>query len=262
MLKGIASGRTSYGRLPVLYAGFVSMISINNIKAKTGNFFHSITPDVYSGIVLAEELKSYLYSFRPFSINGGSWHSNGVASVNYNIKAQRFYIENKLTINKNLPVIRGSIQSHVAESFLQAKDVQLLQKFHLSINRIHYNIICDLRTLDLNIKKEGLIKLLTLPLNSDNRKLVEKELKLIMNQTDHKVDIQKHDVSIPLNGHLHFNCDSFHVENSYDASKLIGTIIGKYKIPEIIKEVNHFSLILIFIKRKLSGLLSKYLIPV
>ena len=210
MLKGIASGRTSYGRLPVLYAGFVSMISINNIKAKTGNFFHSITPDVYSGIVLAEELKSYLYSFRPFSINGGSWHSNGVASVNDNIKAQRFYIENKLTINKNLPVIRGSIQSHVAESFLQAKDVQLLQKFHLSINRIHYNIICDLRTLDLNIKKEGLIKLLTLPLNSDNRKLVEKELKLIMNQTDHKVDIQKHDVSIPLNGHLHFNCDSLH----------------------------------------------------
>lgn len=262
VLKGIASGRTSYGRLPVLYAGFVSMISINNIKAKTGNFFHSITPDVYSGIVLAEELKSYLYSFRPFSINGGSRHSNGHVSFSDNQNILRFYSENKLTINKNIPVIRGSIQSHIAESFLQAKEAHLLQKFHLNINRIHYNIICDLRSLDLNNKKEGLTKLLTLPLNSDNRKLVEKELKRIMNQTVHKEDIQKHDVTLPLNGHLHFNCDSLHVENSYDASKLIGTIIGKYKIPVTIKEVNYFSLILIFIKRKLSGLLSKYLIPV
>jgi len=262
VLKGIASGRTSYGRLPVLYAGFVSMISINNIKAKTGNFFHSITPDVYSGIVLAEELKSYLYSFRPFSINAASRHSNGVASVTDSIKAQRFYTENKLTINKNLPVIKGSIQSHVAESFLQAKDVHLLQKFHLNINRIHYNIICELRALDFNLQKEGLTKLLTLPLNSVNRKLVEKELKRIMNQTVHKEDIQKHDVTLPLNGHLNFNCDSLHVENSYDASRLIGTIIGKYKMPETIKEGNYFSFILIFIKRILTALLKKYLIPV
>ena len=262
ILKGIASGRTSYGRLPVLYAGFVSMISINNIKARTGNFFHSITPDVYSGIVLAEELKSYLYSFRPFSINAGSRHSNGIASVSDNKNAQKFFTENKLSINKNLPIIRGSIQSHIAESFLQAKDVHLLPKFQLNINRIHYNIICELRALDFNIQKEGLTKLLTLSLNSVNRKLVEKELKLIVNQIVHKEDIQKHDVNTPLNGQLHFNCDSLYVENSYDASKLIGTIIGKYKIPVTIKEVNYFSFILIFIKRKLSGLLSKYLIPV
>ena len=151
ILKGVANGITSYGRLPVLYSGFVSLKSILNIKKKTDKFFLSITPDVYSGIVLADELKSYLYSFRPFSINGGSSHSNGIASVSDNHKAQRFFTENTLGINQTIPVIRGSIQSHVAEAFLQAQKANLLSKYKLYLNRIHLNIFRELFSLECKL---------------------------------------------------------------------------------------------------------------
>ena len=104
LLRAVADGRTSYGRLPVLYAGFVSMGTIVAIKNKTGKFFHSITPDVYSGIVLADALPNYLYSFRPFSINGGSGHSNGIASVVHEQKALLFFTENSIKIHPNITI--------------------------------------------------------------------------------------------------------------------------------------------------------------
>jgi hypothetical protein len=260
-LKAIAKGRTSYGRLPVLYSGFVSFQSILNIKKKTGYFFHSITPDVYSGIVLAEELKTYLYSFRPFSISGGSRHSNGIASVTDDTKAQRFFAENKLEINQTIPVIRGSVQSHVAEAFLQAQKVNLLSDYRLNHDRIHLNIFNDLYSIDHALKKEGLERLLTLNLNSKNKKLVKREMEL-MNSCTNFVGIENMFSSqIPLNGHLRFNCDSFGVENSYDASKLIGTILGKYQMPESIKKGKFFSFVLIYIIRKISVIFSRYLFP-
>lgn len=261
VLKGVASGRTSYGRLPVLYSGFVSMNAINNIKKKTGDFFQSITPDVYSGIVLAEELKKYLYSFRPFSINGGSQHSNGISSVSDNNKAQRFYNENKLSINEKIPVIRGSIQSHVAESFLQAQNANLLKGFGLNYDRIHFNIYQELLVLNHELKKDGLLKLLSLQLNARNKKLVEKELfQLVNNKTDAKNHMSEV-FQMPLNGHLIFNCDFLNVENSYDASKLIGTLLGTYYLPKSFKKVNFVSFLLVYLKRKIDKICAKYLPP-
>lgn len=261
VLKGVASGRTSYGRLPVLYSGFISIESIINIKEKTGHFFQSITPDVYSGIVLAEELKTYLYSFRPFSINGGSYHSNGIASVSDKTKAQRFYNENKLSINDKIPVIRGSIQSHVAESFLQAQNANLLKGIGLNFDRIHFNIYQDLLVLDRDLKKDGLLKLLSLQLNVRNKKLVEKELFLIANnKADAKNDMSEV-FQMPVNGHLIFNCDSLNVENSYNASKLIGTLLGTYYLPKSFKKVNFVSFLLVYLKRKIDKICAKYLPP-
>ena len=118
ILNAVAAGKTSYGRLPVIYSGFVSIHSINNIKKKTGNFFHSITPDVYSGIVLAEEFNQYLYSFRPFSVNGGSAKSTGQTTMTNDERGKLFFTESSIGVHESMPIIRGSIQTHVAESFL------------------------------------------------------------------------------------------------------------------------------------------------
>jgi glycosyltransferase involved in cell wall biosynthesis len=257
ILKGVASGKTSYGRLPVLYSGFVSTNSINNIKKKTGLFFHSITPDIYSGLVLAEELKKYLYSFRPFSISGGSSHSNGISFLSVDVKGQRFFTENQLPINEKMPVIRGSIQSQVAESFLQAQKVNLLKDFILDFHRIHFNIFNELSVLNYALKKEGLMKMLTLELNKRNKKLVENELLLMETRKD---DFKTDNVALShmqLNGQLSFNCDMFHVCNSYDACHLIHTIIGKYYLPNAIKKITLTSYVLIYLQRKIA----KYLMP-
>jgi len=262
VLNGVASGRTSYGRLPVLYSGFVSMSSINNVKNKTGIFFQSITPDVYSGIVLAEELKTYLYSFRPFSINGGSSHSNGIASVSDNEKALRFFKENTLNINRKIPVIRGSIQSHVAESFLQAQQVKLLKGYSLKLSRIHNNIFKELFILEPSLKRAGLMQLLSLDLNSSNRRLVENELSLLENKPIENSMGNEVSYTHPQNSHLNFNCDTFNVNNSYDASKLIATMLGKYYFPNTIKKGTLTSFVLIYLQRKFTEKFYRFLLPV
>lgn len=71
----------AYNRLPCLYNGIIRKSLLNEIKEKSinGVFFNSISPDVYSGIVLSMVVKEYLHTDFPFSVNGASRHSNGTS---------------------------------------------------------------------------------------------------------------------------------------------------------------------------------------
>ena len=87
LLSLISLGLTSYGRIPSIYSGFISIKTIEQIKSRSGNFFHSVTPDIYSGLAVMSEIDKYIYSMAPFSISGGSNKSNGIAmSLNFNNK--------------------------------------------------------------------------------------------------------------------------------------------------------------------------------
>jgi hypothetical protein len=264
MLRGIASGKTSYGRLPVLYSGFVSMDVVNSVKRKTGNFFQSITPDVYSGIVLAGELPTYLYSFRPFSINGASSHSNGIATFTNDIKAQRFFKENDLQINCQVPIIMGSIQSHVAESFLQAQQFGLLKKFRLHFNRIHNNIFQELLLLEPILRQNGLQTLSSLHLNKKNRQLVESELIKFEENKFQQIRAETKQLfnnSININGNVSFNAIQIGIENSYDACRFLGIILGKYSIPSQIIKANYLAYFIVVCKRYFSKVFAKFQLP-
>jgi hypothetical protein len=117
-----------YTRLPVLYSSFVSMDAVRAARSG-GSFFHSVAPDVYSGLALASRLDRYLYSLRPFSLNGASGRSTGSSVLDMAKDAgadnatRTFLQENDLPLHPRFPVpYVGSVTAVVAESFLQAND--------------------------------------------------------------------------------------------------------------------------------------------
>ena len=240
------------------------MGTIVAIKNKTGKFFHSITPDVYSGIVLADALPNYLYSFRPFSINGGSGHSNGIASVVHEQKALLFFTENSIKIHPNIPIIRGSIQTHVAEAFLQAQKVGLLKNHQLNYNKVHKNIFNEVMLLSEPLRSNGLQTLLGMHLSSSLRRQVEAA---ICNATRtetisaNSVTTQQ-TISNSVSGYLFLDASKFSVQNSYDACLFLGNLLGPYQMPAKIVKANLFSYGITVLRRKLSFYLQKYLLPV
>jgi glycosyltransferase involved in cell wall biosynthesis len=263
LLKAVADGRTSYGRLPVIYSGFVAIEKILQIKNKTSRFFHSITPDVYSGIVLADALPSYLYSFRPFSINGGSGHSNGLATMTNDDRGKLFFSESRLEINAQIPIIRGSIQTHVAEAFLQAQKVNLLQHYKLNFQRVHKNIFNEVKHLSDPLRSNGLQVLMGMNIDTSLRKKIENELqnenieqRSFVNspQSENKI------INIE-SGHLSLNAALFSIQNSYDACIFIGNLLGQYKMPEVTLKANTLSYAISIVRRKMAVSLKKYLLP-
>ncbi len=72
-----------YNRLPCLYNGIVrkSLLDKVAVRSTNGLFFNAVSPDVHSGIVLANVIDDYIHSSYPFSVNGASRHSNGTSIV-------------------------------------------------------------------------------------------------------------------------------------------------------------------------------------
>jgi glycosyltransferase involved in cell wall biosynthesis len=263
LLKAVAAGRTSYGKLPMFYSGFISMSVVKIILKKSTKFFHSISPDVYSGLVIADELTSYLYSYRPFSISGGSIHSTGITSVTNEAKAKIFLTEGKILVNDRMPIIRGSLQSHIAESILQAKAQNLLVDIHLDYNRIHQNIYNELINHPENLKIEGLEILSKLNLNRKNYQLIHQALMSTRKdmgklKTDNSLFFNQFNQS---NASLKFFSSKYGIINSYEACNFIATLLGPYSMPSIIKKVNYFSIAILFIRRLLSNKFNRYYLP-
>jgi hypothetical protein len=146
LLWMVSRGLTSYGRLPNLYTAFVSMRLIGGIRNRLGRFFFSPTPDVYSGIVCAAHMDSFLYLSQPLSINGGSGKSNGLSinKASHVRPHQQFWQENDLPIHGVIPIITGSIASCVGEAFLQAQERGLTGQLTLNERRYWQMIGNDL----------------------------------------------------------------------------------------------------------------------
>lgn len=139
-LANLLTFKTSYLELPCLYNSVVSLQAIQRANGASQRFFHSIIPDVYSGIALAAVIDRYVYSMRPYSINGVSGHSAGAsflyafnvprqtpvsmsvqADVEPNKAASLFFTENDLPFHDDL-VRAPAVAIFTAESVLQARD--------------------------------------------------------------------------------------------------------------------------------------------
>lgn len=122
-LSQLVRFRIGYNRLPCLYNAVVSTEAIQLVRDRTGGrFFASIAPDIYSGIAIAVVKRSYLFSHRPFSVNGASRHSNGVSQMNMGIDPAPFrqYLS-ELTIGIEANLVHcPSNTVLVADSLLKA----------------------------------------------------------------------------------------------------------------------------------------------
>lgn len=116
----------SYKRLPWIYTGgFVKRSAIDRVMARSGRFFSSIIPDVYSGIAIASVLPRFGFSDVPCTIEGTSRHSNGATCARaWRDKgaAPKFFTEGTMRFHASLGTgFVPSIPLMVYESFLQSR---------------------------------------------------------------------------------------------------------------------------------------------
>lgn len=130
-LSRCLSGKASYAELPMIYnGGFVKRSVFEILRQRSGRYFRSCNPDIYSGIAVASVLESYVYVNEALAINGTSSFSTG-SSFNSNDRmknrapADKFLSENNLPFHHDM-VSSGSqpfpksIQAYIYESYLQS----------------------------------------------------------------------------------------------------------------------------------------------
>lgn len=126
VLEKCLHNKYTYKSLPWIYTGgFVKRSVIAHIISRTGCFFKSIIPDVYSGIAVASCLTNYGRSHVPFAIEGTSRHSNGAlcfSESRKNGKIPKFFSEGTMRFHPSLG--DGFVPTFpllVYESFLQSE---------------------------------------------------------------------------------------------------------------------------------------------
>ena len=137
MIRRVLNFQVTYPKLPGLYVGFVSRDVVESAR-DGGVYFHSVTPDAYSGFVNAAVLITYAYVHTPFSLAGVSGRSNGAGQLGAtrSNEATLFEAENHLQSHPAV-VTSPSYEIITAEAFLTGRDhVSALREFELDIERL------------------------------------------------------------------------------------------------------------------------------
>lgn len=124
-LKAAFNTTVGYDRLANINMGFISTDLINKVRTITGGpYFLSTQPDVISSLFNAFSSQSFIYSFKPFAINGGSVHSNGMAASKPSA-ISKFTDENRKSGVNFHPLFPEctSYYLNVFESFAVASDI-------------------------------------------------------------------------------------------------------------------------------------------
>lgn len=130
-LARVLSGRATYPNLPLIYnGGFVDMKVLKTIKKKTGSFFSSCTPDVYSAVAIASVITCYAFTDLPLAISGISRHSSGTSSFSTSKTTplgprQLFASEGNIPLHPEIPLTDDggypiSLHALMYEAYLQS----------------------------------------------------------------------------------------------------------------------------------------------
>lgn len=130
-LRKVINHQKHYSSNPWLYGGFVHRSVIERVKAKSRSvFFHSMIPDIYSGLAIGSQIDTYMYSTGAFSIAGSSSHSNGMSCISSSEKNResfnKFLSENPIPFHASLELVASSFPLLVYESGLQLVDLGLV----------------------------------------------------------------------------------------------------------------------------------------
>jgi glycosyltransferase involved in cell wall biosynthesis len=126
-LRGALNAIIGYNRLPCLYNGFVPKTALDRLRDASGRLFHSATPDVYSAFAVPSAIPWWLFSTRPFSVNGASGASNGANFLGVSSVPDRAPILleglEEPEFHPRMPDLGiASVWAYVAEAAFQASD--------------------------------------------------------------------------------------------------------------------------------------------
>jgi glycosyltransferase involved in cell wall biosynthesis len=211
---------------PMFYVkGVASTRLIDIVKSRSSSrrFYSSSTPDGFSGIVLAGEVKTFAYSAKPFSIYGASPTSQGSVYLGFNDKEKK-QSEDFFRHAKDMPMHHDLasqpysplISLMTADFLLIAKD---LPGWPGPIPKINYKSLISKALSELN------------GLWADDRIL--RELQIIRNIALHhglegyfneELETKKRDSRSPLEGNaisgsrIYLDSDQFGIKNIFDAA--------------------------------------------
>ena len=137
-MQKVLNGEDGFSSLPYIYTGgFLHLDLVKKIKAHSPSnlFFHSINPDVYSGVAATSMTTHYLHIWDPLAIAGISQHSNGTAILTlsaHEVENLPFFRENGKSFHPSLGSgFATSEQLLVYESYLQSSS---LREFRLEVS--------------------------------------------------------------------------------------------------------------------------------
>jgi len=218
----ISMGLASYGRIPSLYSGFISVDIIKKIKSKHGTFFHSETPDIYSGLAIMSKIDRYIYSYIPYSVSGASAKSNGYAlsTKNKNKLMNLYFNEMDISQHSEMKIIPGSVTSQLLECLLQANEKYFEGSLKIWKKKFYEKIVKELSVRDHDIYENGIDVLKRLDLKRSELKQINRFIEKYPNVPPNSKS-KSRDVpfEICLNG------SDFDISNINDACKFISKII-------------------------------------
>lgn len=135
-ISRVLKAQASYVELPMLYTGgFVDMAVMHDIKRRSGAFYNSRIPDVYSAFAIASVVPSFCYSYAPVAIGGISRHSTGIDQFSSGKKtdaspSQKFFLEENIPFHSGIPMwgdggLPRSLHALVFESYLQTEHLRM-----------------------------------------------------------------------------------------------------------------------------------------
>lgn len=213
--------------LPNIYNSFVKHEILQTIKKKSGRYFCSSNPDIYSGFAVAAVTENYLFSEKPFGVAGLSSHSNGIAFLKAESQAkiaERVEAENIFPFHHKIALSLCS-PFYIAESVLQAVDNNLLPiDYPISIKQaletalitakvspplLYENIVAGVReTAERNSLKEWAEKVIS---KTPNSPIIDKDMPAFSYDA--------------WSNSIYWKVNPVEVQNVYDAALLIKQII-------------------------------------
>jgi len=128
LIPAVVNGEKHYAELPTIYNSFVHHDILASIRKRNGRVIASMTPDIYSGFVVAAEAQTFVSSQRPMSIAGVSASSNGEAMMRKTgcaDVARDFENLNEqfgFRWHSSAPFVPRSLPAVIVEAFEQARD--------------------------------------------------------------------------------------------------------------------------------------------
>ena len=254
-LKKVLSFQSHWDTLPFLYN--FGIVDVRLLKiGKSGRFFNSRIPDVYSSIVLSHLSEKYIHSRKPFSIGGISAHSTGSSQSGIS-DTDPNKSPNPATIfanEANLPFHPKLVYTHtaavlIAESYYQAKDAYADFDYTLSIQDVISKSLKEASVLGQERYINTVDSIRAIADIHGLSDFVEQKIKELPNRP------KKVDKPVVFGFHITgtgaiLNGAEFSVTNVYDAA-LLATISGQIKKKAYLSLRNQFVNAILTVRKRL-----------
>lgn len=223
MLNKVLEFEASYSELPFLYKGIISKELLNSIKVKSrGIFFHSSSPDLYSAIVIAANTNEYVYSQKPYSLNGTSAHSNGAGQFQpkKNDAAIKFDGEDNIPVHPKLVKVIPSLSHCTLDAWMRAKEF-FPEALERKIDLERFFISVHKEVSNLNIERYNEVRGVMLEVAKNFN--LPKKIQEIFKVQEKKISAKKRPIGLIPGVNLYrkliiLDCLEINVHNIYDAS--------------------------------------------